>query len=269
MRQSSSERLVSHSGFPAGGRRLLVTALISSLTWLAPATQAQTTAGLLVSRAELTAAASAAEVAATTGDQATRTQNALTAAAIRQRLRDGDLQVGDRVVVTIVSDAVHRDTAVVRSEHTLELQGGIVVPVAGVLRSELQDRVSSEVKKYVKAQSVEVTPLMRVGVLGAVTRPGYFAFSSDIPITDAIMGAGGPTGTADVGKSTVRRHNQEYRSASETSKAIASGLTLDQFGLAAGDELVVGQRGGFGGMVLASTGAIVSVLTLFVALHRR
>jgi hypothetical protein len=269
MRQSSSERLVSDRGFPAGGR-LLIAALLSSFTCLAPASQAQTpAAGLLVSRAELTAAASAAEAAATTGDPATRTQNALTAAAIRQRLRDGDLQVGDRVVVTIVSDAVHRDTAIVRSEHTLELQGGVVVPVAGVLRSELQDRVSSEVKKYVKAQSVEVTPLMRVGVLGAVTRPGYFAFSSDIPITDAIMGAGGPTGTADVGKSTVRRHNQEFRSASETSRAIASGLTLDQFGLAAGDELVVGQRGGFGGRVLASTGAIVSVLTLFVALHRR
>jgi hypothetical protein len=268
MRQPSSKRLVSHNGFPIGC--LLIAALLISLTCLAPATQAQApAAGLLVSRAELTATASAAEAAATTGDPATRTQNALTAAAIRQRLRDGDLQVGDRVVVTIVSDAVHRDTAVVRSEHTLELQGGIVVPVAGVLRSELQDRVSSEVKKYVKAQSVEVTPLMRVGVLGAVTRPGYFAFSSDIPITDAIMGAGGPTGTADVGKSTVRRHNQEFRSASETSRAIASGLTLDQFGLAAGDELVVGQRSGIGGMVLASTGAIVSVLTLFVALHRR
>lgn len=268
MRQSSIERLVSNSALPTAGR-LMIAALISALTWLAPAMQAQTAAGLLVSRAELTTAAAAAEAAATTGDPAARAQNALTAAAIRQRLRDGDLQVGDRVVVTVVSDAVHRDTAVVRSEHTLELQGGIVVPVAGVLRSELQDRVSTEVKKYVKAQSVEVTPLMRVGVLGAVTRPGYFAFSSDIPITDAIMGAGGPTGTADVGKSVVRRHNQEFRSASETSKAIASGLTLDQFGLAAGDELVVGQRGGFGGTILASTGAIVSVLTLFVALHRR
>jgi protein involved in polysaccharide export with SLBB domain len=268
MRQSSFKRLVSSTSLPAGGR-LIIAVLFSSLTWLAPATHAQAASGLLMSRAELTTAASVAEAAATTGDPAARAQNALAAAAIRERLRDGDLHVGDRVVVTIVSDAVHRDTIVVRSEHTLELQGGIVVPVGGVLRSELQDRVSSEVLKYVKAQSVEVTPLMRVGVLGAVTRPGYFAFSSDIPITDAIMGAGGPTGTADVGKSIVRRHNQEFRSASETSKAIASGLTLDQFGLSAGDELVVGQRRQFGGMLLASSGAIVSVLTLFVALHRR
>lgn len=268
MRQSSFQNIASSSVFPARAH-LLIAGVISSLTWLAPVTPAQTATGLLVSRAELTTAASIAEAAATKGDPATRAQNALTASAIRQRLRDGDLQVGDRVVITIVSDAIHRDTVVVRSEHTLELQGGVVVPVAGVLRSELQDRVSSEVMKYVKAQSVEVTPLMRVGVLGAVTHPGYFAFSSDIPITEAIMNAGGPTATADVAKSVVLRRSQQFRSASETSLAITSGLTLDQFGLAAGDELVIGQRHQFGGMLLASTGAIVSVLTLFVAMHHR
>jgi protein involved in polysaccharide export with SLBB domain len=110
---------------------------------------------------------------------------------------------------------------------------------------------------------------MRVGVLGAVTRPGYFAFASDIPLTDAIMGAGGPTGIADVKRSIVRRRNQQYRSAGETSKAIAGGLTLDQFGLSAGDEIVVGQRREFGtGSVLALTSALASVLALAITLRR-
>ncbi|HEX9085491.1 MAG TPA: SLBB domain-containing protein [Gemmatimonadaceae bacterium] len=231
---------------------------------------AQSAPGPLVSRAELTDAATRAEVAATTGDPAAHAQNAVVAAAIRQRLRDGDFQVGDRVVVTIISDAVHRDTLVVRSERSLELPGMIMVSVAGVLRSELQQRVSTEVLKYVKAQQIEVTPLIRVGVMGAVARPGYFAFASDIPITDAIMGAGGPTGAADVGRSIVRRQNQEYRSAGETSKAISNGLTLDQFGLSAGDELVVGQRRDLGASTLIGlTGALASVLALVVAMHRR
>jgi protein involved in polysaccharide export with SLBB domain len=146
----------------------------------------------------------------------------------------------------------------------------MVVPVAGVLRSELQERVSTEILKYVKAEHIEVTPLMRVGILGAVTRPGYFAFASDLPLTEAIMGAGGPIGTADIGRTTVRRRNQEFRSAGETGKAIASGLTLDQFGLSAGDELVVGERRQFGlGLVLGSAASVASVLTLFMALHRR
>jgi protein involved in polysaccharide export with SLBB domain len=255
--------------FFSAGRCLVVAGLLWSLTWVSTEAQAQSAAGLLVTRAELIAAASRAEAAATTGDPEQRSQNAMIGAAIRQRLHDGDLHVGDKVVVTIISDAVHRDTVVVRSERTLELPGMIVVPVAGVLRSELQERVSAEVLKYVKARQIEVTPLMRVGVLGAVTRPGYFAFASDIPLSDAIMGAGGPTGTADVGRTTVRRRNQEFRSEGETRRAIASGLTLDQFGLSAGDELVVGQHRDFGPSLLGVTGALASVLTLFVALHRR
>jgi hypothetical protein len=251
------------------GRRLFVTALLASLASMAAEGKAQSAPGPLVSRAELTAAATQAEAAATTGDPASRAQNAMTAAAIRQRLRDGDLQVGDRVVVTIVSDSLRRDTVVVRSGRSLELPGMIVVPVAGVLRSELRERVATEVRKYVKAQQVEVMPLMRVGVLGAVARPGYFAFASDLPLTDVIMGAGGPTGSADLGRSSVRRRNQEYRSASETSKAIANGLTLDQFGLSAGDELVVGQRREFGlSTMIGLTGALASVLALVVAMHR-
>src|SRR6185312_2086662 len=170
----------------------------------------QYASGPLVTRAELTATATRAEAAAISGDPAQRAENAMIAAAIRQRLHDGDFQVGDRILVVMISDALHRDTVVVRSGRTLELPGMVVVPVAGVLRSELQERVSSEVLKYVKAQRIEVTPLMRVGVLGAVARPGYFAFASDVALSDVIMGAGGPTVTADLGKTTVRRQNQVF-----------------------------------------------------------
>jgi protein involved in polysaccharide export with SLBB domain len=230
--------------------------------------QTQYRAGLLLSRGDLSSAATEAEVAATTGDPGRRAENAIVAAAIRQRLRDGDFHVGDRVIVSFISDAVHTDTLVVRSDRSLEVSGIIVVPVAGVLRSELKDRVSVEVLKYVKAQKVEVTPLLRVAVLGAVARPGYFAFPSDIPLTDAIMGAGGPTPTAAVDRSIVRRQSQQYRSAGQTSRAIAGGLTLDQFGLSGGDEIVVGERRNFAGKGLGVLGALASVAAVVVALGR-
>jgi protein involved in polysaccharide export with SLBB domain len=257
--------------FTASRRRLLSLAISSSVALLLAVTtraSAQTGGALLASRGDLSIAASKAEVAAAKGEPDTRTQNAMVAAAIHQRLRDGDLQVGDRVVVTVISDVVHRDTVIVRSDRTLELPGPIVVSVAGILRSELHDRVSTEVLKYVKAEHIEVTPLLRVGVMGSVARPGYFAVASDIPLTDAIMVAGGPTGAADVGRSVIRRGNQELYSAEETSKAIANGLTLDQFGLVAGDELVVGQRHAIGvNSFIGITGALASVLALFVALQ--
>jgi protein involved in polysaccharide export with SLBB domain len=269
MRFSQNLRRLVSASLGATGSWFGAATLLASLALHSTSALAQSAAGSLASRADLTTAAERAEISAITGDPGQRAQNSMIAAAIRQRLRDGDLQVGDRVVVTVTSDAVRRDTAVVKSGPSLELSGIMVVPLAGVLRSELQDRVSAEVLKYVKARQIEVTPLLRVGILGAVVKPGYFAFASDIPLTDAIMGAGGPSVTADVNRSFVRRRNQQYRSASETSKAIAGGLTLDQFGLSAGDEIVIGQRREFGvGSVLAITGAMTTLLALALTLRR-
>ena len=232
---------------------------------LAAAAESQSAPGLLTSRADL----AAAEVSASQNRNGDSQTNTMLAAAIRQRLREGDFQVGDRVVVTIVASATRTDTLVVRTGRVLELPGKLMVPLTGVLRSELQDRVASEVLKYVKAEQVVVTPLMRVGVLGEVIRPGYFAFASDLLITDAIMGAGGPSQTADLERSVVRRGNQEYRSAKDTRAAIAQGMTLDQLGLIAGDELIVGRKRELvNPAVLTLVGVLGSLVTVFVALHR-
>jgi hypothetical protein len=83
------------------------------------------------------------------------------------------------------------------------------------------------------------------------------------------MGAGGPTPIANVEQSVIRRGTVVFRSADETRRAIASGLTLDQFGINAGDELVIGRQRDFSSAtVLGFVGAAASLLTVFVALHR-
>lgn len=219
----------------------------------------------LTSRADLTAA----EISLTQTRDGDPRKNAMAAAAIRQRLRDGDFQVGDRIVVTVVANDTRTDTLVVRTGRVIELPGKLTVPLTGVLRSELQERVTTEVHKYVKAEQVVATPLMRVGILGEVARPGYFALSSDVLLSDAIMSAGGPSVTADLERSVVRRGNEEFRSAKDTRAAMASGLTLDQFGLRPGDELIVGRRRDFlSGPVVGLVGVAASLMTIFVAVHR-
>ncbi len=260
MRNSSiMQSIVAATRGLLGNQWLTVSIVAATLLTAFPAVgQTQYAAGNLTSRVELTTAA----------EQADKARNAMLAASIRQRLRDGDFQVGDRVFVAIVSDVMHRDTLIVRTGRTLELPGKITVPLTGVLRSELKDKVTEEVLKYVKAREIEVTPLTRLGVLGEVARPGYFAFASDTPISDAIMGAGGPTALADIERSIVRRGTQQIRSSDETRKAIASGLTLDQFGINAGDELVIGKhRDIASGTVLSLIGAVGSMVTIFVALR--
>ena len=56
------------------------------------------------------------------------------------------------------------------------------------------------------------------------------------------MVAGGPTPSADIDRTIVKRASQPYRSAEETRQAVRSGLTLDQFGFNPGDELVIGRQ---------------------------
>lgn len=250
------------------GHILLLLAAVAASIPSRSLAQTRSSASLLMSRAELTSAAELA-AARSGGDAAAKLRNTVLASSIRQRLRDGDFQVGDRVIVSFTTDVAHTDTLLVRSGRILELPGKIAVPLAGVLRSEIEERVSTELMKYVRAQRIEVTPLMRVGVLGDVAHPGYFAFASDILLTDAIMGAGGPAATADLDRSMVRRGGLVYRSSDETRAAIAKGLTLDQFGLNAGDELVIGQRRDSRmGTMLGVVGGLASVVTLFVALRR-
>jgi protein involved in polysaccharide export with SLBB domain len=169
----------------------------------------------------------------------------------------------------VYTDAAHTDTLVVREGRVIDLPGKAVLPLTGVLRSELKDRVTSEVLKYVKADRVDVTPLTRIGVFGEVAHPGYFAFRSDVPITDAIMQAGGPTASANIEKTVVRRANREIRSADETRQAVAKGMTLDQLGMTAGDELVVGkQRQLFNSGATAALGAVASLAAIIFAVGR-
>ena len=235
----------------------LRTVIIASVTFVAIA-NAALGQGALTSRDELVAAAAKAD----------QSGKPLEAAAIRQRLRDGDFQVGDRIVLTFFSDATHSDTLVVRPGQVIDLPGAGELPLTGLLRSNLKQRVAEELLKYVKARDIDVTPLTRIAVLGEVIHPGYFAFRSDVPITDAIMLAGGLTPAAAIERTVVKRQNRPYRSAGETRRAIAAGLTLDQFGLSAGDELVVGRRREFiTPAVMGAMGIIASASAIFLSLR--
>jgi protein involved in polysaccharide export with SLBB domain len=218
----------------------------------------QSATGLLSSREELTAAATEAE----------HSGNQMRAAAIRQRLKDGDFRVGDRIVFIMTSDIPHKDTLVVHTGVLIDLPGKTVLPLSGVLRSELKQRVTAEVLKYVKAVDIEVIPLTRIGVLGEVLRPGFFALRSDLPITEAIMVAGGPTPSADIDRTIVKRASQAYRSAEETRQAVRGGLTLDQFGFSPGDELVIGRQPSIiSPYINAFVGLTASVVGIWFLLH--
>ena len=191
------------------------------------------------------------------------------AAAVRRRLTEGDLQVGDRIVLQVTGGLTVQDTLPVREGQVISVPTLPDISVRGVLRPELNDYLTAQLQRYVRDLVVHSTPLMRVSVTGAVGRPGFYAMPADILLGDAIMWAGGLTGNAETQKTVVKRGTGEALSRDAVQKAIRSGATLEQLGLRAGDEIVVGEKKerNWLGIIGTVAGLTTAVLSLVFLLH--
>jgi protein involved in polysaccharide export with SLBB domain len=194
-------------------------------------------------------------------DEATRERRRLEAQGIRERLRDGDFEVGDRIVLRVRGDSSLTDTFTVRAGRTLQLPGLDEVSLAGVLRAELQGTLSRHIGRYIRNPEIESASLIRLAVVGRVNRPGFLSVGPMSLLSDVIMLAGGPTGDADLTATVIRRGTNEVWSKKDVRVAMSQGMTLDQLNLRAGDEVVVGERRrrGFGGtaQTLATLAGVV------------
>jgi protein involved in polysaccharide export with SLBB domain len=191
-----------------------------------------------------------------------RAEKQVEEAALQRRLREGDFEVGDRVVLVVPGDSALSDTFTVQPGRTLNLPNLPQLSLVGVLRSELEAHLADSVSRFVKDTTLKATPLVRLGVLGEVARPGYYHLPTDIPISDAMMAAGGPTSRADVSRTTVRRGSRELLSKAAVRSAMVEGLTLDQIGLNAGDEFVVRAKREWGWQTVAQIAALASGILL-------
>lgn len=215
---------------------------------VSPLARAQTSTvsdptGALESRATLEAEALRAEAQHRTSE----------AFLLRSRLKRGDFQDGDRIVVQLLGSAStiatvmpRNDTLILRAGKVLQLPQMAELSLEGVLRSELNAKISSYLAKYMLDSSVKTTPLIRLAVLGQVRAPNYYYTTVDLLLSDIIMKAGGPMGNADwLGNMVIRRGSETIWNAQDTRTAMADGISLERLHLRAGDELYVDEvKGG-------------------------
>lgn len=181
-----------------------------------------------------------------------------------------EFHVGDRIALTVEGPQAFADTAVVRDGLVLRLPTFGDISLAGVKRADTQKYLSQQIGKYIKDPVVHATPLVRIAILGEVGRPGFYWVPSDNLLSDVVMRAGGPTGSADLNKTVVKRSGKEVISKSQSQVALTEGKTLDDLRVAPGDELVVGQKSNFGfGSVLQILGVGISLAGLLLALSYR
>lgn len=181
---------------------------------------------------------------------------------IRERLQRGDFQVGDRVVLEVEGEAALSDTVAVEPGPVISLSQIGAISLEGVLRSELEEHLTTELGRFLRQPRVRASALIRLSIQGAVGRPGFYTVPADILVSETLMLAGGPGGGAMLEDLRIERRDQRIWGGEDLQEALVEGRTLDQLGLRAGDQLVVPEasrgRGIWGqfirvGIVVAST----------------
>jgi protein involved in polysaccharide export with SLBB domain len=170
---------------------------------------------------------------------AARTRATSELATVRMRLQQGDFRVGDRFVITLRQDSVRSDTASVRDSLMVSVANLPDVSLAGVLRSELDERMTAHVARYLRYVSIRTSILTRVAILGAVRAPGFYYASPDRPISDLVMVAGGPVDQANLNELEVSRGSSKLLTAKASKKAVKDGRTLEQLDVQSGDEVKI------------------------------
>lgn len=179
------------------------------------------------------------EAQATQAETANRMTEAL---LLRARLKSGDFQEGDRIVVVLETTPAATDTMQVRAGKVLQFPQMSEVSLDGVLRSELTEKLRQHLSKYLTNPNVRATPLLPLAVLGSVHNPGFIYAPADYLLRDLLMRAGGPTPDADVSETVVRRAGKTIWQVKDVRAAFSDGLSLDRLHLHAGDEVYVPQQ---------------------------
>ncbi len=182
-------------------------------------------------------------------------RNSSAGRTIQDRLTNGDLQAGDKVLLHVAGDSSLSGTFTIRPDRTLVLPSLQPITVNGVLRSELEDHLRREVGRFLREPVVQASSQIRLAVVGEVARPGFLDLSPESRASEVIVAAGGLTGGGDLYKTVVRRNGEILYDKDAVRDVFAKGVSLDQMNLHSGDEIVVGRRKQ-GTNVLAVVGAL-------------
>jgi hypothetical protein len=229
--------------------RLLVLALMAGL-WAPTVLHAQSVSPELgrshATRKELQDLLTRHELSAKSGaySRQLRERARYEASLIKQRLDQGDFQIGDQIAIVVENEPTMSDTVVVSSDFDIGLPSGEKISLKRVLRSEVHPLIQTAIAKVVKNPVVRTESFLRIGIMGAVGSQGFFVVKSESLLSDLLMNTGGIPQTADLKNIRVERDQKTIWEGEALQQALTEGRTVDQLSLRAGDMLIVGQQAG-------------------------
>jgi protein involved in polysaccharide export with SLBB domain len=195
-----------------------------------------------------------------------RAEAAREATSLRSRLREGDFQVGDRIVLAVEREEALTDSFTVETGPAIQLPAVGRVSLAGVLRAEVEDHLTRELGQYIRNPTVRARTMIRISVTGEVGQPGFYAVPSQLLVTDVLAQAGQITSQADIGKIRIERAGRTIWDNEALGPEIIEGRTLDQLGVRAGDRIFVGSRPRGLGTFESGTRTLLLIITIPAAI---
>ena len=208
---------------------------------------------------------------------------------IQRRLKEGDFRVGDRILLVVEdpeppatgagtpvvksSEQQLSDTFTVGSAQELTLPVVGVVSLRGVLRTELEPRLTEEIARYIRDPVVHARALVSLALTGELARPGYYSVPVDAVIPAVLMAAGGTTHDTKLNKLKIQRNGKTIWEGDALRQAMAAGSTVDDLELRPGDAIMVPRGGSISGLygpaqlVAVLLGIPVTIYTLTRILH--
>lgn len=187
------------------------------------------------------------------------------AARIKTRLEQGDFRRGDRIALMVQGETALTDTFTVGTGAELMLPPPTVgsLSLKGVLRSELEPKLTEYVSRFRTNAIVRAQSLLRLSIQGEVAKGGVYAVPADAQLADALMAAGGTTQFAKANKVTITRNGEKI------AETAAFDTDLDALNLRDGDQIVVdSKRPGAGTDNLRVAALLVSMAAGLYGLSR-
>jgi len=169
-------------------------------------------------------------------------KNGEVADVIRNRLTNGDFIPGDRIQLVVVGDSAFSNSFSVRPDTTIELPNINPISLHGVLRSELDSFLETQLRRYMTNPDVQARSLIRLAVVGEVSRPGFYDLPPDAAASEVIVAAGGLASAGDPQRTVIRRDNKTLYTKYQVRQFYIDGSSLDGIGLRTGDQFNVGRR---------------------------
>ena len=247
----------------------MVTALALALPALCSGQGLPDPTRLEIDRAELTRLLAQYDAVAEStayGDELRQEGRAL-ADIIRERLRSGDFRSGDQIALLIEgAETVRWDTLTVEAGHLINVPTLGPILLQGVLRSELETHLSTEIGRFIQSPRIRAHSLIRVSVLG-VGQPGFYTLPTDLPLSEAVMMVGGPGAGAAPDEIRIERGQDVLWSVEELQIPVSAGRTLDELGLQAGDRIILPGAAATGAASSAIMGQVIqSTIYVLIAL---